>query len=321
MSTDVKKMSPTGGDLHVSQPLTNISVAYRQKAESYISDKVFPTVGVAKQYDLYYTYSKADFLRDEAQQRAGATESAGGSFDLGQDAYQCRVWAYHKDISDQDRSNADSVLQLDETATQYVTDKILLRRERDWATKYFGVGIWGNDDTPTVKWNTSTATPRKDVDEKKQVIKRSTALEMNTMVVSDAVFYALRDCPEIRDQFKYTSAESIDEAMMARYFGVQRFFRFSTVYNAAPKGRAADMQYIHNEGSVLLLHVAAAPSLLMPSAGYTFVWTGFIGASQGWRTKRIRADLLGADRIEVEAAFDHKVVAADCGVFLNTVLA
>lgn len=320
MSDQIQKMGPTGGDLHVSQPLTNISIAYKQGESSFIADKVFPNVPVAKQYDQFYTYDKGDFMRDEAQLRGNAAESAGGEFALGTDDYRCKVWAFHKDIGDQDRANADSVLQLDSAATEFVTHKLLLRKERDWASKFFGTGIWGTDDTDATKWDAAGARPRKIVDEHKQTIKRTTGLEANTLVITDALFYALRDAEAIRDQFKYTSADSIDEAMLARYFGVQRLFRLNTVYNAAKKGAAADMQYIMGTDSALLCYAAPAPSLMLPSAGYTFVWTGFVGAQQGWRMKRLRADLLGADRIEGELAMDHKMVAADCGVFLNDLL-
>jgi hypothetical protein len=45
--------NPTQADLHVNVPLTNVSIAYIQKADAFIATKVFPKVPVSKQSDLY----------------------------------------------------------------------------------------------------------------------------------------------------------------------------------------------------------------------------------------------------------------------------
>src|SRR3989304_1871939 len=102
-------MKPTSSDVHVNAPLTNISVAYLQAAENYISDKVFPVVPVAKQSDRFFKYGKDDWFRDDARERAPATESAGGGFTLDNTPnYYARVFAFHKDVDDQLRANADA---------------------------------------------------------------------------------------------------------------------------------------------------------------------------------------------------------------------
>src|SRR5579885_1409156 len=75
---------PTLGDVHVNRPLTNISVAYSQESAGveFIADRAFPAIPVEMKSDLYYTYKRADFNRDEMQQRALATESAGSGYGL-----------------------------------------------------------------------------------------------------------------------------------------------------------------------------------------------------------------------------------------------
>jgi hypothetical protein len=61
---------------------------------------------------------------------------------------------------------------------------------------------------------------------------------------------------------------------------------------------------------------------LVPSAGYTFSWTGLLGSgAEGGRISKFRMEHLKADRIELEQAFDLKLVAADLGYFFNTVVA
>jgi hypothetical protein len=61
---------------------------------------------------------------------------------------------------------------------------------------------------------------------------------------------------------------------------------------------------------------------MIPSAGYTFSWTGLMGSSaMGGRITKFRMDHLKADRVEIEMSFDHKVVASDCGVLFAGIVA
>ena len=64
---------PTQNQVHVDAILTNISVAYMQQQQNFIATRVFPVVPVSKQSDKFFTYTKNDWFRDEAQRRADAT--------------------------------------------------------------------------------------------------------------------------------------------------------------------------------------------------------------------------------------------------------
>ncbi len=75
--------------------------------------------------------------------RGLSQESAGGGYGLDHTgSYNCNVWALHKDVDDQVRANSDSPLSPDRDATIYLTQQALTRRERLWATKFFGTSIW-----------------------------------------------------------------------------------------------------------------------------------------------------------------------------------
>jgi hypothetical protein len=57
----------------------------------------------------------------------------------------------------------------------------------------------------------------------------------------------------------------------------------------------------------------------MPSAGYTFGWTGMVaGAPAGIVMSELPRDSkTKVDRIEAEQAYDMKVVASDVGAFFS----
>ena len=108
---------PTAGDVHVNRLLGNISTAYIQKQGSFVAEQAFPVVPVDNKSDRYLTYSKEDWLRDEAQERAPGTESAGGSYEVDTEPnFFCRKYAFHKDIDDDTRANQDMPSMLTETA-------------------------------------------------------------------------------------------------------------------------------------------------------------------------------------------------------------
>ena len=136
---------PTARDVHVSSLLTNVAVSYIQKAKNFVADQVFPIVPVEKQSDRYVIYNKSDWFRDEAAERAPGTESAGGGYDVDTTPnYFCRKYAFHKDVDDEMRTNADAPLTPDRTASRFVTQKLLIKRERMWASSFMDE-VWGNN--------------------------------------------------------------------------------------------------------------------------------------------------------------------------------
>ena len=68
-----------------------------------------------------------------------------------------------------------------------------------------------------------------------------------------------------------------------------------------------------------MYHAPTGLSLDTPTAGATFSWTGFTGATQsGIRIRRYRDEDIQSDWVEAEMAFDHKVTAAELGQRLHS---
>jgi hypothetical protein len=323
---------PTQSQVHVDAILTNISVAYMQKAENFIADKVFPVVPVDKQSDKYFKYTKNDWLRDEAQVRTDGTESVGSGYNITTDTYYADVYAIHKDVGDQTRANADAPINVDREAAEFVTHRLLTRREIQFVNDFMTGGVWGSTATgvssasPTTgqftQWNDYTnSDPIEDIEEGKASILSVTGFEANTLVLGYEAFRQLKNHPDLVDRIKYTSSQTITEDMLARMFDIERVLVSKSV--KATNAEGATEAYSFTTGkSALLAHVAPSPGLLTPSAGYTMQWTGVsggLGATIG--TSSFRLESLKATRIEAELAFDNKVVAPDLGYFWQTCVA
>ena len=311
---------PTRGDVHVDSALTDVSVATIQEETNFIAGQVFPGVPVVHRSDEYFIYTASDWRRDEAKPRAPGAESAGGGYDLTTATYTCKVYAFHKDVADQIRGNADPALDMDGDATVFVTHKLLIQKEVDWATKYFTTSLWGTDvtgGTNFTKWDEASSDPEKDVENGRQTILKKTGRKPNTLTVGSEVHAALKRHPLVKDKYKHTSSESISRDMLARFFEVDRYLVGEASYDSAAEGATDSDAFILGKHA-LLTFSAARPSLILPSAGYTFNWSQFSGANNGVRVKNFRMEKNEADRIEGQWAYDQKLVSSNSGYFFST---
>lgn len=329
---------PTARAVHVDQPLTSISIAYLQNAANFVAGQVFPNLPVQKQSDLYYVFDRGYFNRDEAKKRAPGTEAAKVGFELDTASYFADVWAVKHGIPDQIAANADAVLNLERAASELVTHKLLIRREKDWATNYFTTGVWGTDITgvaaspgtdEVVQWSDATSgDPIGDIRTAKTDIMEATGFMPNTMVMSQRVLDALVDHPDIVDRIKYsggvgnTNPAVTTEQALSQLFGIPRILVMRGVENTAAEGDTNVHAFIGGKNA-LLTYSAPTPGIMTPSAGYTFSWQGYLGQSNafGMATKRRYRDELETTEVEGSAAFDHKLVASDLGYYWTSIVA
>ena len=319
----IRKSQPGVSDVHQNCALTDISVAYLQDKNNFVSDKVFPMVSVDKRSVVYFKLTKGNFRRNQAGVRAPGTESVGGGFDVTKDStYNAQVYAYHMDVPFQVSCNAD--FDIEAAAAEYVTEVLQIQREVNWASEMFTTGIWGTDKTGTtdfVKWDDGASDPEADIDAGKSKILTATGRMPNTLVVDYNTHLALKRHPIIQDRFHFTTSESITENLIAKFFEIDRYLVAKGSYNTAEEG-ATDVDAMIMGKNALLAYVAPRPGLLTPSAGYTFVWSCLSPNNNlGVAVKRIEAPLLSSVRIEGEFAYDHQVVGSDLGYFFSSTVA
>lgn len=331
--------NPTNAAVHVDSALTNISIAFLQNAENFVASRVFPNVPVAKQSDRYFTFDRGDFNRDEAKRRAPGTESAGGGFNLDNTpTYYCDVFAFHQDIPWQVMANADAALDLQRAASEYVSHKILIRKEKDWVARFFTGGVWTNDvdgvassagTNEVIQWSDQTSgDPIGNMREAKTTVLESTGFEPNTLVMGQRVFDALVDHPDIVDRIKYSGGVGngnparVNEQTLAALFGLERVMVAKAIENVAAEGDTNSHSFITGK-KALLCYAAPSPGLMTPSAGYTFSWTGYLGQGNafGMATSRFNMDHLKSERVEGEIAMTHKLISADLGYFWDSIVA
>lgn len=320
--------NPTAGDVHVNRPLTNFSQKFLQSDEAFMAMRAWPNMPVQMQSDLYYVFDRADFYRDEAEERADATESAGGGFNLSTDPYFARVYAWHKDVSDRQRSNQDPAVQLDTSATQYVTHKLLIRRERVMQTNLFAGNLWFNGTSSAtagqdVDWSLAASDPIADIRTAIRAVHQLTGYRPNKILCGRQAYDTLLDNDEILSRITGGSTTAMPAMVMrqllAALFEVDAIYVMDGVYNTAVEGAAESNSFIGGD-NLLVYYAPDSVGLEEPTAGVQFSWTGLLGSTaNGMRIRRFRIEKLSADRIEGEMSFDFKLVSGALGYLFISV--
>lgn len=319
-------------------------IAYAQQTKDFIADKVFPVVPVDHQADFYYKFGRRAYLQTAAAVRAPGTETQGVDWTMSKSPFATQTWGLHTDIEDQFRSNADKNFQLDTAGTELITQQMLIRRDLQWVSTYFASGVWGetltgvvstapNPSTQFTQFDVAGSTPIEMFRAARLRFKRRTGFMPNVAVFSANAYNSLMDHPEIIERIKYTQAAFVNEQLLARVLEIDNILVASAVQATNQDEEiVADMapttQWITGPNSsgdangILLCYSAPRPSVMTPSAGYTFAWNGYLGASAwGGRIKKFRLENIACDRIEIEAAFACTITAPELGTFLSNCVA
>lgn len=315
---------PTPGDVHVNGPLSQISIAYMQQASNFVADQVFPNISVSKQSDVFYEYDRTFFNRNEMAIRAPGTESKGIGYEVSTTPYFCPVYAIHHDIPDQVRANADAAIAPDRDATNLVTMQAMLQRETQWASTYFAAGIWGTDQTSGSDWD-AMGDPIPQIRTGKRTVLAATGFEPNTLVLGRQAADLLLDNAAVVDRVIYGTQRQVSTVgipELAALLQLDKILVMNAIENTAVEGAAEVNAFVGTSLDALLCYSAPNPGLMTPSAGYTFSWTGLMGAgAMGGRIKRFRKEEIESDRVEMQMAFDHQLISAQLGYYFDDVTA
>jgi len=317
---------PTPSDVHVDAALTDMSIAYIQSADNYVASKVFPVKPVQKQTNKYHIFTKNDFFRDDAVKMRSPNEGAPRSgFTLSTGSYSCDSWWTAVPLDEMVQANADPSVPLDQAAMQLVTQRMLIRRDRLFATAFMNTdSVWGTDVTGATdftRWDDAASDPEKDVATGKQTVLTNTGFEPNCLTVSYAVHQALKRHPLIKDRYKHTSDASITNEMLARFFEVDKYVVAKSVYATNVEAGTAAMAFAIGKHAVLS-YAEGSPSIMMPAAATIFTWSGLTGMNDaGVRIDQYYDQETKTDVVRGEFAFDMKVTGSDLGYRFKTAVA
>jgi len=304
----------------------------RNVANKYMQDQIwgpfniFPKVNVVQKAGYLAKYLKEDWLRMTNPNdyiRTGAAESMGDDFATGKQPFVLEQYAFHQDVTEEDRDNYDNPFDPVSDATQFVINKLKLVIATKFANTVFTSGLWGvNYDvsTSSTPWDDDGSDPIADVLSVAQSIEQVTGFWPNKFCMTRDVEIALANNKALKDVMKVTSDKIVSKDLIAKAFHVDMVEVFSTVTTKAKKNQtatSANTGYIATN-QALLCYAPERATTKAPSAG---IHTAYKTTAGNVITRRIpMPEKNNAIRIEGIVYTNPVVMGNDLGGRLFNIL-
>lgn len=311
---------PSRGTIHVSQPLSNVAVGYKNAL--HIWNQVMPLVPVDKESDLFYTFGR-EFLRHHGKIRAnGAEAQLITSYTASTTAFTCLEHSYKDIVTDRDADIADPVIDPEVRTTNSLTKTVDLDIEADVADAVqLSTNYSTNTSAPTKKWDSiePDGTPVEDVDLAISTVAKIVGVKPNTMVIGKLVFDQLKRHPDLLEMYKYTSKGILGVEELAKAFNVEKLLVGEAIYITSKAGQSTvTTDYLWGKNCALI-YVPGAAAIDEPAWGYTFMHKLFGGLTA--KVKKWREEGRSGDMIEVSRSYVPKVTGQLAGYLYTDVIA
>lgn len=312
-------MQPTPQSVHIDRALSDLSVSYRQDKPS-VAERIFPRVVVDFQSDKFHVWKKEDLWRRNVQKRAPGTKFARSGVGLTTDNYQSEQYALEYPLPDEKAKNADAVLNLGTTATNWLYDQLMLEQDYQFATDFMVTGAgWGVGSLGAGKWSAASSTPIADILNAARTVRRGLGASSNHKIVAvggTIVEKALLANSEIVNKLVYVQAGTIDaiRAALAGILGLDELIIADREYNSAAEGRPANYLPVFDD-DLLVVARPNSPGRDTPSAGYSFAWNE--DGKGDMYIESYRDETIKSDIYRGICYYDLKKVAAALGVLFT----
>lgn len=270
--------------------LSNHARGYRN-AEM-ISHYLFPRAAVSNRHMRTLKFGKESFRMVNTRRAPGADRKrvqygfASDPLALTQDSLEALVPTEH-----QEEAKSVPGIDLAAGAINMVLDVVDLGLEYSAAQIALDAGNYGANNklalTGADKWSDPASDPAKDVKAGKEAVRRQIGRYPNMLEIGANVFNALSEHPKIKEQFKYTSSDSVTVEMLAKYFDLEKVVVGKAVY--LPENSTDDDQAIDVWGDDALLAFvpqANQGNFMVPSFGYTYELNGYPQVMQPYYENR-----------------------------------
>lgn len=304
---------PTISDVHIDQALTEISIASMNKPDSFVAEKVFPSLPVKKESDKYYVFTKSHLFRSEVELRSPSAAVKHRGYDLSNTNYQANEYATGILVPNRVAENADGSLRPYEDATNIITHDMQMFKENNFAAEHMVAGTWTNDVTlsGTDQWDDYTnSDPIKNIDDAKFAINGLTGIPTNqlSVVMGAAVWNKLKRHPNLLSVYGggYAGMKVLSREQVASIFDVKEVLVSEAVWNSNNEGNATQTLSRIVGKTCLVYYRPDSPSIMTPSCGYFFEKTKSEILRYAIQRRRSQA-------VEISSLFDFKATDVDAG--------
>jgi hypothetical protein len=257
----------------VDPVLTKLARGYSN--DGYVADKLFPLIYVDKEGGKIPQFTKEAFkiynteraIRGDSN-RINPTVNTSINFVLTEHDLE-----YPMDY----REINEDALPLKIHATNVVTDSILLRKEKLSANIAQDTSLYASTNKVTLsstdQFSSASSDPIATIDAARSAVRSQIAKNPNVIIMSNAVFVALKNHAAITDKVKYTQHAVITSELLRQLLQFDALYIASSVY----EDESGVLQDVWND-TVVLAYVPEAKqnrSFYEPSFGYTLQMKNF----------------------------------------------
>ncbi len=305
-------------DVHVSAPLSNLAISYRNLG--FVASEFLPIMPVKFEADKYYKFYKEELRRIKALRAMGA-ESHEVKWTVTTETYTAEEYALKQIVPDRLRANADPAIRPEQVTTKKLLSWLYLDYEkRAQALVQEAAGVTAGA-TPTVKWDGTSPTIEDDVDTAKKSIRQNAGVLPNKILMSADVKDVVKKDSVIRNLIRYTmpaAAGLLTSGELPPVLWNLKTVIGNSIENTAREGQTNVIADVWND-NVLVAYVDPTPSLDALTLGFTMrVKQG--GTLEVLVTKW-REDSRKGDMVEVSIIQDEKICATECGYLITDSLA
>lgn len=316
--------------------LTNLSMAYFQQASRYVAKSIFPICPVQLSSARFYTFNKADLLRNNVQRKPQFGKVAPAQMGQLDQSYSCQVDQVIVGIDqistlNYQRTNAPGVADPRRAKVKFIAEQMNLHQDIKFADNFFKSGVWNNEWTGGTEYNKTNKTfikfsddncdPVVLFDDLCTEVEQNTGRRPNRLGLGKEAYNKLKAHPAVVERVKFggstANPATVNERVLAELFGFEKVVVLSSIYNSAPIGADADMNFICDPTAAILAYATDAPAIDEPSAGYIFTWD-MLGNGQYMPTLQYEGEA-GTHSEFIEGLFsaDMKKTADDLAIFLK----
>lgn len=247
---------------------------------SFIAGMLFPRVSVPNRSMRVIKFGKEAFRKMNIRRAPGANKKriqygyASDPISLVQDALEGVVPIEH-----QEEALSVPGIDLGSGAINMVLDVVDLGLEYDCAALARDAANYdGNHKlamTGADRWTDPSSDPGADVQAAREAIRRTIGRYPNVLTLGPNAGTALKNHPKVKDQFKYTSKDSITTAMLAAFFEVEKVAVGSAVYLPETADDTAMATDVWGEDAILAYVPQTGDNFQVPAYAYTYELRGY----------------------------------------------
>lgn len=265
--------------------------------QEFIGTRLLPWADIPNRSMKVIRFGKDSFRRYIDTRRAPGAATRRLTFGYESDPVALKQEALEAVVPDEIGADARSVPGIDLAAVSIrgVQDIVALGREVEIATLVRSASTYAAGNKTDLsggskkKWSVADSDPAEDVRAAREAVRRKIGRYPNVMTLGPDVFNALSKHSAIREQFKYTSSESLTEAMLAKYFGLDEILVGKAVALAEGAADNAAAGDVWGKDAVLAYVPRGEGNFLIPAFGYTYRLSGFPIVEQPYHERNIKS--------------------------------